>query len=193
MNRRHMWKPSWVNNDLISDDDKQDVPTTATPPINSKSDVRWLIPKTRQHDRKKIHKKKEVMTTSKVIMTTEKGRQKVSLSHINRERRLFERDFWEEEEKRVEELQLLNSGPLKTRQKISKNSSLRDLFPKKQTLRFSCAYSIESLTQPFIYHPLSHNEHNGGRRHFTLSRTTLKIILLIYCYLQITDVNNLTS
>ena len=119
-----------MNNNLISDDDRQDVSATATPLINSKSDVRQLIPKTRQHDRKKIRKKLEVMMTSRVIMTTEKGRQNVSLSHINREIGLFERDFWEED-KRVEELRLLDSGPLKTRQKISKNSSLRNLFPKK--------------------------------------------------------------
>ena len=65
---------------LNSDDDRQDISTMATPPINSKLDARQPIPKTRQHDRKKIWKKLKVMMTD---MTTKKGRQKVSLSHIN--------------------------------------------------------------------------------------------------------------
>ena len=73
-----------MNSDLSLDDDRQDVSTTATPPINSRLDVRRHISKTKKHDIKKIQKKLKVMMTGRVIMTTEKGRQKVSLSHINK-------------------------------------------------------------------------------------------------------------
>ena len=76
-----------MHSNLNSDDDRQDVSATAIPPINSKSDVKQSISKTRQHDRKKIRKKLEVVMTGRVVMTVEKGRQKISLSHINRKRR----------------------------------------------------------------------------------------------------------
>ena len=75
-----------MNGDLSLDNDRQDVSTMVTPPINSKSDVRRPIPKTRQHDRKKIQKKLKAMMIGRVIMTAEKGRQKVLLSHINRKK-----------------------------------------------------------------------------------------------------------
>ena len=96
MSGRHMRRLSWVNNDLNSDDDKQDVSATAMPLINSKSDIRWPISETRQHGRKKIQKKLKLMMTGRVIMTAEKGRQKVSLSHINRKRRRERGDLLEE-------------------------------------------------------------------------------------------------
>ena len=83
-----------MNSDLNSDDDRQDVSTMATLPINSNSDIKRPIPKTRQHDRKEIRKKLKVMMTDKVFITTEKGRQKVSLSHINREKPHEKGDFW---------------------------------------------------------------------------------------------------
>ena len=53
----------------------QNISTTTTPPINSKSDVRRPIPETRQHDRKKITKKLKVMMTDKVIMTAKKEKE----------------------------------------------------------------------------------------------------------------------
>ena len=76
-----------MNSDLSSDDDRQDVSTTVIPPINSKLDVKRPILETKQHDRKTIRKKLKVIMTGRVIMTTEKGRQKISLSNINRKRR----------------------------------------------------------------------------------------------------------
>ena len=74
MNKRHMRRPRWVNNNLNSDDDRQDVSTTTMPPINSKSDVRRPILNIRQHDRKEIQKKVKVMITDNFIMTAKKRR-----------------------------------------------------------------------------------------------------------------------
>ena len=61
-----------MNSDLSTDDDRQDVSTTTTPPINSKSKFNQPIIETRQHDKKKIPKKLEVIMIDKVIMTTTK-------------------------------------------------------------------------------------------------------------------------
>ena len=66
----------------------------ATLPINSKLDVRKPIPKTRQHGKKEIWKKLKVIMTNKVIMIAEKGRQNVSLSHINIKKSHEKGDFW---------------------------------------------------------------------------------------------------
>ena len=60
-----------MNSDLSSDDNRQDVSTMATPPINSKLDIRWPVPETRQHDKKEMQKKLKVMTIDKVIMTAQ--------------------------------------------------------------------------------------------------------------------------
>ena len=59
-----------MNSNLGPDDDRQDVSIMTT--LNSKLDVRRLIPETRQHDRKDIQKKLKVMMTDKVIMTAKK-------------------------------------------------------------------------------------------------------------------------
>ena len=53
----------------------QNISTTTTPPINSKSDVRPPISETRQHDRTKITKTLKVMMTDKVIMTAKKEKE----------------------------------------------------------------------------------------------------------------------
>ena len=60
-----------MNSNVRSDDDRPYIFTTTMPLINSKSDVRRLIPETRQHNRKKIPKKLKVMMIDKVIMTAE--------------------------------------------------------------------------------------------------------------------------
>ena len=60
------------------------------PLINSKLDVRRSTPETRKHDRKKL----KVLMIDKVIHYSQKGRQKVSLSHINREKPHRRGDLW---------------------------------------------------------------------------------------------------
>ena len=54
-----MRRPSWMNNDFSSDDDRRDISTTVMPPINSMPDIRWPIPKDKTTRQKEYTKEAE--------------------------------------------------------------------------------------------------------------------------------------
>ena len=132
---------------------------------------------------------------------SQKGRKKVSFSHINIEKPHGEKDFFRggafflkpiSNLRTSSFLERLDSCPLRTKHNISKNSLPR--YFQKSIHSDSVMPIAQSLclNPVFIIHNLI-NEHNGGCRHYSLSQTTLKNILHIYYYSLLVDVNNLIS
>ena len=115
----------------------------------------------------------------------QKGRQKVSLSHINREKphRIGLHHFsnnWTfapcELNRIIQRTALLVTCSQKRRHSNS-------VVPRALSLWLYLIFIIRDLI----------NEHNGGRMHYSLSRITLKKIIRIYYYSLLVVIRNLTS